>query len=254
MAPSFRQQLKRKSLGGTYIGGLMVMMLFLVPLLLPLQSPLGEDSVTEPAIRASYAALIRIDAAAPTGAADSGFALHLVAPPTGHLLASFFRDHEAWFAYLVQNGRGFALPGLDAAPVPGAAKPGRASAAALQVQLLQRLAADSQFNAIAIPAIVGHLRAGGVAVVSALKDPTQVAIPLDSAMPAVVRFFYPDLLINDRIATHICTVFNAVRELPSRNIALEALAFAAITRDLQAGRLLPHRGGLRSSAGTNEHA
>ena len=213
----------------------MLTSLLIAALLVPPQSPPSRDSVTEAEIRVSYATLIRIDAVAPTGRADTGFALHVVAPPAGHLLSSFFRDHELWFTYLVQNGRGFQLPGLDGPPTPGAAKPGRESAAVLQTQFVRRLVADSQFNGLVIPAIVGHLRASGVRVASALRSPGRKPIVLDLAMPAVVRFFYPNLLINDRIATHICTVFNAVRELPSRNLALEALAFSAINRDIELG-------------------
>jgi hypothetical protein len=195
-----------------------------------------SDTVTAADIRAAYGALIRVEAIAPPGSTDTMLLLHIVAPPAGQLLASFFQDHERWFSYLIQNGRGFEFPELDGvAPGVAVAKPGHRSPAALQAEFVRRLTTDSLFNAVAIPAIAQHLRRAGISVAAALQPPSRIVIPLDTAMRVVVRFFYPDVLIQDRIATHICTVINAVRQLPSRNIALEALAFSAIMGDIMRG-------------------
>ncbi|MHB8837952.1 MAG: hypothetical protein ACYC7F_03265 [Gemmatimonadaceae bacterium] len=195
-----------------------------------------SDTVAAADIRAAYGALIRVDAIAPPGTMDSMLVLHIVAPPAGQLLSSFFQDHPLWFSYLIQNGRGFELPHLDGvAPGVSAAARGHPSLAALQAEFVRRLATDSLFNSVAVPAIAEHLRRAGIPVAAALAPLPRLAIPLDNAMRVVVRFFYPDLLIKDRIASHICSVINAVRQLPSRNLALEALAFSAITRDIMLG-------------------
>lgn len=213
----------------------MAAVIFVTALSVGLQFQGVRPPVTEAKIRDGYSALIRIEAILPAGRSDTGLALHVVAPAPDHLLASFFVDHQLWFTYLVQNGRSFQLPGLDGPPTAGAPKPGRQRAAALQADFVRRLEADSQFNSLVVPAVVGHLRAAGVPVDVALQGPASTRISLDTAMRSAVRFFYPDIVIDDRIATHICTVFNAVRELPTRNLALEALAFSAINQDINRG-------------------
>lgn len=200
----------------------------------PAQPAPQADSVTAGQIRSAYEALIRIEPLARPGATDTMMVLDVAAPPAGHLLASFFQDHEFWLSYLILNGRGFQLPGLHE-PAPGvpAATPHRQSPSALKAEFVRRLAADSQFNALAVPAIAEHLHRTGTPVAAGLVTRARGTIPLDSAMRVVVRFFYPDFFIQDQIGTHVCTVFNAIRELPSRNLALEALAFSAIYRDIR---------------------
>lgn len=207
-----------------------------VALSIALQLGVQGDSVSASQIRAAYEALVRVEAVAPPGAPDTMIVLQVVAPPPGHLLATFFQDHELWLSYLIFNGRGFQLPGLDdIQPGVGAATPGHQPPPALRAEFVRRLAADSQFNALAVPAIAEHLRHAGAPVAAGLATRPHNTIPLDTAMRVVVRFFYPDLFIQDRIATHVCTVLNAVRDLPSRNLALEALAFSAIMRDIRRG-------------------
>ena len=121
----------------------------------------ATDSVTPNQIREAYAAVVRIEAVAPPDG-DSMTALSVVAPPDDHLLADFFREHELWFSYLVRN---FHLPALDdAAPGAGGAKGGREAAELLQAEFIPRLTADSQFNALAVPAIAAHLRHTGIPV------------------------------------------------------------------------------------------
>ncbi len=195
----------------------------------------APDSVTAAEIRAAYAAVVRIEAVAPPGG-DTIIALRVVPPPAEHLLAGFFRAYDRWFGYLVRNGRGFQLPGVDdAAPGVGGGAGGREAAAALQAEFLRRLAADSQFNTLAVPAIAGHLRSSGRPVAVPPRARPREIIPMDAAMQVAVRFFYPDVIAGDRILVHVCTVLNAVRELPARNLALEALVFSAVMGDIMRG-------------------
>lgn len=190
------------------------------------------DSVTAQDIQKAYAATIQLQAIAVPGY-DTLIALHVKAPPPAGLLAGFFRDHERWFGYLVRNGRSFQLPGLDLPQPPGFRTRGYADAASrLQQEFIRRLTTDAQFNALVLPAIAASLRQSGLRVSSAISPPSREAIPLDSAMKTAVRFFYPNILTPNGILTHVCTELNAVRELPSRNLPLEALAFSAIMSDV----------------------
>jgi hypothetical protein len=69
-------------------------------------------------------------------------------------------------------------------------------------------------------------------VVAAVEPIPRTSIALDSAVHIAVRFFYPDLIVQGEIWTHVCTVLNAVRELPSRDVVLEAFVFSAIMGDM----------------------
>jgi hypothetical protein len=199
-------------------------------------SPVPGDSVTDRDIRAAYASLVHVVVVAPPGSTDSIVNLEIGAPPDSNLLAGFYRDHDRWLTYLVLNGRGFTLAGLDdEAPGVARARPGHAPASVLQRDFVRHLGADSQFNSVVVPAIAKYLRHSGIPVMSALPVAAPDTIPLDTAVALAVRFFYPDFIMNGRIMTHVCTVINAVRELPRRNPGLEALAYAAIMGDIGRG-------------------
>ena len=192
----------------------------------------APDSVTAQDIQKAYAATIQLQAIAVPGY-DTLIALDVKAPPAASLLSGFFRDNERWFGYLVRNGRGFQLPALDLPQPTGFRVPGyRVATSKLQQDFIRRLMADAQFNALVLPAIGAYLRQSGVKVSNAISPPRYETIPIDTAMKTAVRFFYPDILTPNGILTHVCTVINAVRELPSRNLSLEALAFSAIMGDV----------------------
>ncbi len=196
----------------------------------------AADSVTKSDITGAYAALVRVVVVAPPGSTDSMVLLQVGAPPDHNLLAGFFRDHDRWLTYLVQNGRGFSLPGLDGeAPGGSRATPGHPAPSLLEQEFVRRLAADSQFNSIAVPAIAGYLRRHAVPVSLPVPAARIDTIPVESAVAVAVRFFYPDFIMQGHIMTHVCSVFNAVRELAHRNPALEALAYSAIMGDLLRG-------------------
>jgi len=183
------------------------------------------DSVDLPTIIKAYSDIVGVKAIGIPGE-DSVLVLKVDSPPPGNLLANFFREHALWFGYIAANGRSFDVPGLNSK------NGGAAEAASMQRDFLTRLAADSQFNALVVPAIAGYLQASGVAVRHSLLGHAKRSIPVDTAVRVATRFFYPDILTPTGILTHVCTVINAVRELPNRDLALEALAFSAIMRDL----------------------
>ncbi|HJP86503.1 MAG TPA: hypothetical protein VJ852_10965 [Gemmatimonadaceae bacterium] len=183
------------------------------------------DSVDFPAIVKAYSQIVGVKAIAIPDE-DSVLVLSVDSPPPGNLLANFFRDHALWFGYIAANGRSFDVPGLNSK------NGGAVEAARMQRDLLTRLAADSQFNALVVPAIASYLQASGIPVRQSLLRRDKRSVPVDTAVRVATRFFYPDILTPTGIMTHVCTVINAVRELPHRDLALEALAFSAIMTDL----------------------
>lgn len=189
------------------------------------------DSVDAGAITRAYSAIVSVQSAAPPGH-DSILLIHVDSPKPGSLLSDFYREHGSWFDYLVTNGRGFHIQAVDSTQPGVGVFGGRTAAARAQIDFLRRLAADSQFNSIAIPAIARYLEHSGLPVRRSLLTPEHRDIPLDTAMKVAIRFFDPDILTPDRILTHICTVLNAVRELPHRDPALEAFLFSAIVKDV----------------------
>jgi hypothetical protein len=201
---------------------------FLISLAFALRSPTSvrADSVDLTAITHAYATIVGVKAVAPPGE-DSVLVLNVDSPPPGTLLYGFYRDHGLWFAYLANNGRSFDIRGLNSR------KGGNVEAARLQREFLRRLAADSQFNAMVIPAIAAYLNTSGVPVRHALLKSSKRVIPIDTAVRVATRFFYPDILTPTGILTHVCTRINAVRELPNRDPTLEAFAFSAIMGDVQ---------------------
>lgn len=207
-----------------------------VPLVLQIAAGRTRDSVTQADIQRAYSALIRIEIVAPPGSNDSMVLLRVDTAPPNSLLASFVHDHELWFWYLIVNGRSFALPDIDGiSPGVAIAKRGHSTPVVLRDEFVRQLRDDAQFNALMLPAIATHLRRLGTPVVAGIRTPSPTVLPVDSAMPVAVRFFYPNLIVEGKILTHICTVLNAVRELPTRNYALEALAFAAIMGQVTRG-------------------
>ena len=192
----------------------------------------NTDSVRVADIQRAYTRMIRVEAVAES-AHDTVIALRIDAPPSGALLDRFYHANTLWLDYVIRNGRGFREPFVDMGASADARRDGyRAAAQRIQSELRRRTVADSSFNAIVIPAIAVYLRASGVIVSNSIRGPVQRAINPDSVMKLAVRFFYPDILTSTGIHTHICTAFNAVRELPHRDPALEATLFSAIKNDV----------------------
>lgn len=194
---------------------------------LPIITASPTDSIDARRIIDAYASIVHIKAVH-VPEHDSLLFLQIDSPPPGNLLSGFYRKHGRWFDYLVTNGRGFKFPALDSATPAG----GSLDAARLESEFRRRLAADSQFNALVIPAIATYFRRSGLPVRTFLLIVARRRVPVDTAVKVATRFFYPDILTPTGILTHVCTMINAVRELPRRDPALEALVFSALMNDV----------------------
>jgi hypothetical protein len=189
------------------------------------------DSIDARTITQAYTAMLSVHSFAPPGH-DSLLAVRVDSPKVGSLLSSFYRDHGRWFDYLVTNGRGFTMAAIDSIQPGVGAVGGKVAAAKAQAEFLRRLETDSQFNSIVVPAIARYLARSGAPVQRSLLSAEHRNVSIDTTMKVASRFFYPDILTPTRILTHVCTVINAVRELPRRDPALEAFIFAAIMDDI----------------------
>lgn len=192
-------------------------------------TPAHADSITERDIKAAYLAAVHVE----MNSYGRGTSIAIrVAPPSDGLLSAFLAEHEDWFTYLVKHGRRFRIRVLDD-PAPTFGRSGFAAATvSLDRDFHKQLSADTQFNAVVVPGIAAYLRQHGIPVSLAVRPPARRRVSIDTAMTVAVRFFDPDVITEDNhILTHVCVELNAVRELPSRDVALEALIFSAINRD-----------------------
>jgi hypothetical protein len=184
------------------------------------------DSLTARDIAASYVSIFHLNRVA-TPRGDTLLMVSVVPPSPPHPLAPFVRENERWLSYLLQHGRGFELEVLVGA---------RRDSVTLQRRFAARLAGDSTFNAVVLPAATAYLRRAGPHVTDVRAPAQKQVIPMERAIQIAVRFFYPDIITEERILTHVCTVINAVKELgPPRNLAFEALAFSAIMGEVTRG-------------------
>ncbi len=200
----------------------------------PASPPVGADSVRREDITRAYADLIDVKVDLTPIRPDSVLYVAVVTAPAGSLLSSISREQEQWLTYLILHGRGFTLPDVETGSSMSRFLEYKRHEplSVLRQRFARLLAEDSTFNVVAIPVIAAWLRREGRAVATSLLATTRPAIAMDTVMQVAVRFFYPDLIIDGNIATHVCTVINAVRQLPNRNLALEAMVFSAINRDI----------------------
>lgn len=181
----------------------------------------SSDTVQARDARAAYEQIFKI-------AIDSGSHGWLASArvdtlPTGHPLAPFVRERKQYLAYFA-TGIYERLAGvrLDRAEVRDS----------VRTSFYVRLKSDSAYERGILGALAAYLaRRGGVLVGYAPPAKQTVALRKDVAVAA--RFYNPNIVLPDgRIGVHICTVENGLfRTLGTRDLALEALAFAAVWED-----------------------
>jgi hypothetical protein len=185
----------------------------------------NADTVSLQELRRISADLFRVEAMSFEG--RTVYSQSVAVPGEHHPLASFARENRSLLTYLSQHGSNVrltvTLAGVD-------------SDVERQMRYSSALLSDSAFAAAYLPFAARYLEAQGV-VVTGLDRTSHGqprAIRRSEMMRVAVRFFSPFLNESGGVATHVCTAFNDVRDLPGpRDIMLEAFAYAAISAEMR---------------------
>lgn len=183
----------------------------------------SADSITTVQARASYPDFFRIRF-------DSSGSVWYVSAtvdslPPAHPLAPFVRERRQYLAYIaghvLERVRGVRL---ESASVRDS----------LRTAFYRELRDDSAYSRAILAPLAGYLSAHGSGL-AGFAVPAPAAIPIDRATAVAARFYNPDVILPDgRIGVHICTARNGLfASLGQRDVALEALAFAAVWADIE---------------------
>lgn len=143
--------------------------------------------------------------------------------PPSHPLAAFVRDRKQYLTYFAIG----IYERMDGVHIERATV--RDS---VRSSFYSWLETDSAYERGVVGALAGYLeRRGGVLV--GYTPPKRAAIPLSRAVAVAARFYDPNVILPDgRIAVHICAVENGLfRTIGARDLALEALSYAAVWED-----------------------
>lgn len=191
-------------------------------LLLGLWSSIAStDTLSATEVRAAYPTFlhIRIDSVAgrwmTSARADT--------LPSDRPLAGFVRERRAYLSYLAASTQE-RLRGADLSSPAGRDSVRRAFYTLLRT--------DAGYERSILGALHGYLKAHG----GMLRDyspgrPTPIS--QSRAVSVAARFYNPNVLLPDgRIGVHICVVENGMfGSLAARDLALEAVAYAAVSED-----------------------
>ena len=191
----------------------------------------SADTLTATQVRESYPEFMKITFDSVGGWRMSARADTL---PVGHPLAGFVRERKQYLSYLA--GRVFEhIKGvhLESAPVRDSVR--RAFYLSLRT--------DSVYERSILGPLAGYLKAHG-GVLEGFAAPPSSMVPMRRAVAVAARFYNPDVILPDgRIGVHICTLFNGVfQSSGERDIALEAVAFAAVWDDVSRPDSLSYAG------------
>lgn len=184
----------------------------------------NADTLSIREIQQLSAEVFRVDTVAFEG--RTAYIQHIRVPGEDHPLADFARKNQRVLTYLAQHASGMRL---------SETMRGAGSDDERQRRYMAALQSDSGFNAAYLPLVIRYLQSLGATVsgADAVLATTPRAIRRAEYTRIAVRFFSPFLEGNGGVATHICTAFNDVRELPGpRDFVLEALAYAAISAEM----------------------
>jgi hypothetical protein len=147
--------------------------------------------------------------------------------PTGHPFAGFVKERKMYLLYLAQA----ALSDLPNATNANLARP--AFRDSLRARFYQRLQTDTSFDRLIVGPIASYLRARG-GLVSDYAPAVAIAVSMRRAVAVAARFYNPDVILPDgKLGVHICVVKHGLFEgLGARDLAVEAVAFAAISEDV----------------------
>jgi hypothetical protein len=185
----------------------------------------SADTLSVEDVRRLSADLFRVDTVGFAG--QTAYAQSIAVPPEHHPLADFASENRGLLTYLVQH-----VPGFSMTRTLGRA----ANDAERRALYTAALRADTAFDRAFLSLALRYLMASGTVVIGAdsVLLPEPRSIPASEFLRVAVRFFSPFIDAQGGVATHVCTAFNDVRDLPGpRNVVLEALAYSAISSEMR---------------------
>jgi hypothetical protein len=184
-----------------------------------------SDTLTATQVRASYREFFSLNFQQLQG--QWGYWVGVDTLPTGHSLARFVEGRNLYLLYLAQT----AMADFPDATPGNLVRPTFRDS--LRVRFYQRLQTDPSFDRLILGPIASYLRARG-GLVSDYAPASPVSVPLRQAVAVAARFYNPDVILPDgKMGVHICVVKHGLFEgLGPRNLALEAVAFAAVSKDV----------------------
>lgn len=208
-------------------------MSLLIPSLLATQlallgstAPVPPDTFTVEQVRSEYPAFVRLWTRGSADSLRSGVLLST--PEESRWLTPLVKESQYYLMYIVQQAANVVDPGE------------LATFGTDSVQMREffygRLRRDERFNALILPIISRFLTSRGGAL-QGYAPPPERSVAIEQVVAAAARLFYPDNLGPDGKVkqVHICSAVNGLRSLSNRDLAVEALAFAAVFRDKQKG-------------------
>jgi hypothetical protein len=143
--------------------------------------------------------------------------------PTDHRLAPFVSERRQYLTYIASS----ALNSVDRRELSTAAEQQDVRDA-----FYRRLTTDTLYDRAILAPLAAYLRLRR-GVLTGYTAPRKVHIPMRRAVAVAARFYNPDVLLPDGgIGVHVCVVKNGLfADLGERDLAVEALAFAAVWAD-----------------------
>lgn len=155
--------------------------------------------------------------------------------PVGHPLAGFVRERKQYLSYL--TGRVSEHINKDVHFESASVRD------SVRRAFYLRLRTDSVYERSILGPLAGYLKAHG-GVLEGFSAPPSSMVPMGRAVAVAARFYNPDVILPDgSIGVHICTLFNGMfQSSGERDIALEAVAFAAVWDDVSRPDSLSYSG------------
>jgi len=184
-----------------------------------------SDTLTATQVRASYPDFISLNFQQIQD--QWGYWVGTDTLPTVHPLAGFVKERKMYLLYLAQT----VMADFSDAASGNLGRP--AFRDSLRVRFYQRLQADTSFDRLILGPIASYLRARG-GLVSDYAPGVPIVVPLRRAVAVAARFYNPDVILPDgKLGVHICVVKHGLFEgLGARDLAVEAVAFAAVSEDV----------------------
>jgi hypothetical protein len=182
----------------------------------------NADTLSAAEVRDSYPEFLELSVDSMRG--EWYVSVHVDTLLPGHPLAGYVRERQRYLSYVASH----VTERLERVNL---ASPSVRDS--LRRAFYTQLRGDSIYDRAILGPLAGYLADRGGALTG--YRPARVdGVPMSRAVAVAARFYNPDVLLPDgRIGVHICVAKNGLfRTLGERDLALEALAFAAVWEDM----------------------